>query len=212
MEADRIYLAGNPWPEGHPVKEFLWSAREVDGDVWFDMHLKSDDYYAERDIENDEEVDYPSDWNAPIVWCNYHSCTLSSNYWHDGGFRVCSKADYSPDFIDGLEVQVDPNPEAIKEWDDLAFHICLLGHDAVAKHRIRFERIGAATRFNIIYCWGQVLHCNISCEGRATPAALQDLTLVTHPLLPLLGGAGKIVHRLSAAMLGQSRITVIRNY
>ncbi|WP_407364493.1 hypothetical protein HKW97_25030 (plasmid) [Pseudomonas luteola] len=151
MEADRIYFEDNPWPEGHPVKEFTWSAKEVGGDVWFDMHLESADYYAERDIEHDDEMDYPSGWAAPIVWGNYHSCTMSSNYWHDGGFRICPKTKYTPDFLDGLEVEVDPNPEGIEEWDDLAFHIYLLGHDAVAKHRIMFERIGASTRFKIIW-------------------------------------------------------------
>ncbi len=151
MEADRIYFKDNPWPEGHPVKEFTWSAKEVDGDVWFDMHLKSADYYTERYIEDDDDADYPSGWAAPIVWGNYHACTLSSNYWHDGGFRLCAKADYTPDFLDGLEVEVDPSPEAIEEWDDLAFHIYLLGHDAVARHRIRFERIGTTTRFKIIW-------------------------------------------------------------
>lgn len=151
MEPDRIYFKDNPWPEGHPIKEFVWSAKEVDGDVWFDMHLESADYYAERDIEDDEDVDYPSDWAAPIVWGNYHACTLSSTNWHDGGFRVCARADYTPEFLNGLELLVDPNPEAVEDHDDFAFHIYLLGHDAVAKHRIRFERIGDSMRFKIIW-------------------------------------------------------------
>ncbi len=151
MKPDRIYFKDNPWPEGHPVKTFIWSAKEVDGDVWFDMHLESADYYAEREIEYDQEVNYPSDWAAPIVWGNYHCCILSSSDWHDGGFRVCSKSDYTPEFLDGLEVYVDSHPEAIQEWDDFAFHIHLLGHDAVANHRISFERVGASTRFKIIW-------------------------------------------------------------
>jgi hypothetical protein len=77
MEADRIYFKDNPWPEGHRIKVCVWSAKEVDGDVWFDMHLESFDYYSEREIEDDEDVDYPSDWAAPIVWDNYHSSTSS---------------------------------------------------------------------------------------------------------------------------------------
>ncbi|WP_061333216.1 hypothetical protein [Marinobacter excellens] len=151
MEPDRIYSKDNPWPEGHPIKKFAWSAKEIDGDVWFDMHLESADYYAERDIEDDEDDDYPSDWAAPIVWGNYHSCTLSSNYWHHGGFRVCSKAEYTPEFLDGLELLVDPSHETVDNYDDLAFHIYLLGHDAVAKHRIRFERIGDTLQFKIVW-------------------------------------------------------------
>ncbi len=157
METDRIYFKDNPWPEGHPIKEFLWSAKEVKGEVWFDIHLKSADYYAEREIEDDEDIDYPSDWAAPIVWDNYHACTLSSNFWHDGGFRVCTVEEYSPEFLDGFELLVDPTPETIEDWDDLAFHIYLLGHDAVAKHRIKFERIGDSRRFKITW-QGAIAH------------------------------------------------------
>lgn len=151
MNPDRIYFKDNPWPEGHPIKEFTWSAKEVDGEVWFDLHLKSADYYAERDIEDDESAEYPSDWAAPIVWGNYHSCTLSSTYWGNDGFRVCAKADYTPELLDGLELTVDPDPEALEDFEDLAFHIYLLGHDAVAKHTIRFDRIGETSQFRITW-------------------------------------------------------------
>ncbi len=85
------------------------------------------------------------------MWGNYHSCTLSSNCWHDGGFRVCAKADYTPEFLNSLELTVDPNPEAVKDFDDFAFHIYLLGHNAVAKHRVRFERLGDSMQFKIVW-------------------------------------------------------------
>lgn len=149
MEMDRIYFKDNPWPEGHPIKEFVWSAKEINGEVWFDLHLKSADYYAERDIEDDEDADYPSDWAAPGVWGNYHACTLSSTFWGNSGFKVCAKTDYTPELLDGLELLVDPNPETLENWDQFAFHIYLLGHDAAARHRIRFERIGDTMQFRI---------------------------------------------------------------
>ncbi|MGH1541986.1 MAG: hypothetical protein ACRBHB_16285 [Arenicella sp.] len=151
MEINRIYFKENPWSEGHPIKEFKWLASLRDGCVWFDMHLKSEDYYSERDIEDDEDTEYPSDWAAPIVWGNYHACTLSSNYWHNGGFKVCLLQEYSPEYIDGLEIEVDPDPESVEDWDDLAFHIYLLGHDSVAKHKIKFERIGDSSEFDITW-------------------------------------------------------------
>lgn len=151
MKPDRIYFKDNPWPEGHPIKEFTWSAKEIDGEIWFDFHLESDDYYAERDIEDDENTEYPSDWAAPIVWGNYHSCILSSSYWDNDGFRVCTKADYTPELLDGLELVLDPDPEALEDFEDLAFHIYLLGHDAVGKHKIRFDRIDETSRFRITW-------------------------------------------------------------
>jgi len=152
MDVNRIYFKGNPWPEGHAVKQFAWSATVRDGYVWFDMHLESEDYSAERDIDDDDEdIEYASSWEAPGVWYNYHACTLSSNNWHEGGFKVCRLQDYSPEHIDGLEIAVDPNPESIEDWDDLAFHIYLLGHDSAAKHRIKFERIGDSLAFTIVW-------------------------------------------------------------
>ncbi|PAX99952.1 hypothetical protein CKO50_18030 [Pseudoalteromonas sp. HM-SA03] len=152
MELNRICFKDNPWPEGHPIEEFIWSAKVVDDHVWFDLHLKSADYYAEREIEDDDDsFKYPSDWKAPIVWYNYHCCTLSSNYWHDGGFRICRVEKYTPDILDGLEVLIDPNPDASSDIEDCAFHIYLLGHDAVGKHRIRFDRIGDSMQFKITW-------------------------------------------------------------
>jgi hypothetical protein len=124
MKPDRIYFNDNPWPEGHPIKEFAWSAKEVNGEVWFDLHLKSADYYSEREIEDDENTEYPSDWAAPIVWGNYHSCILSSSYWSNEGFRVCAKADYTPELLDGLELTIDPDPEALEDFEDRFISIC----------------------------------------------------------------------------------------
>jgi len=157
---NRIYFKGNPWPEGHPIKKFKWSASIRDGNVWFDMHLESQDYYFERDIEDNEDTEYHSDWAAPIVWWNYHSCTLSSNNWHNGGFKVCTVKEYSPEYLDGLEIEIDTNPESIDDWDDLAFHIYLLGHNSVAKHKIKFERIGESSEFNITWV-GKIAHAYV---------------------------------------------------
>lgn len=146
---NRIYFKDNPWPEGHSVQQFNWFASIHNGFVWFDFHLKTEDYYFEREIEYQEDIEYSSGWAAPIVWRNYHSYTLSSNYWHQGGFKVCSLSDYSPEFLDGLQFEIDPKPENIDDWDNLVFHIYLLGHDSLAKHKIRFERVGESLKFKI---------------------------------------------------------------
>jgi hypothetical protein len=147
MPANRITFLGNPWPEGHPIKEFEWLAREKDGQVWFDFHLQTEDYESERPINDDEDIDSGSDWEAPIVWNNFHACTLSSNYWHDGGFAAGKIGEVSLESLNGIEVSVD-NP-APDDTEDNAFHVYLLGHDAAAHHRIRFSRIPGTDRFNI---------------------------------------------------------------
>lgn len=140
MTTGRIYFPGNPWPEGHPIKEFAWEARNKDGQVWFDLHLVTENYYSERGIEEPEDgdADYPSSWEAPGVWGNYHSCILSSTYWGTGGFPVAESEHFNWEELDGYELFVDePPPE---EVENNAFGIYLLGHDAVAQHRIKFTK------------------------------------------------------------------------
>jgi hypothetical protein len=146
MTNSRIFFNANPWPEGHPIKSFEWTARVENGEIWFDFHLKSENYYSERDAE-DIETEEKQDWDAPNVWGNYHSCILSTNYWHNGGFRVGAVGAISLDSIDGLELVFDSPPPEDKEEN--AFHIYLLGHDAVADHRIKFTRVAGTDCFNI---------------------------------------------------------------
>lgn len=65
---------------------------------------------------------------------------MSTSEWHKGGFHVCSQKEFSEANLNGLELEIDSEPGSIKDWNDLAFHIYLLGHDAVAKHKIKFIR------------------------------------------------------------------------
>jgi hypothetical protein len=153
---NRIWFAGNPWPEGHPIKEFAWTAEVRNGVVWLLLHLETADYSSERVIEESEDnaTDHDSNWEAPIVWNNYHRCTISSTQWppYRGGFPICPVEQFSPDLLDCYEAVVDSLPGAAdKEWDGRAFHIYLLGHDAVAGHRIKFQRSGDADRFDIAW-------------------------------------------------------------
>jgi hypothetical protein len=142
----RIYFEGNPWPEGHAIEVFEWTAAAADGRVRFAFHLKSANYYAERAVENEED----SDWLASSVWGNYHACTLSSTQWHEGSFDACAKKDYSAAKVDGLTLHVDKaKGEVAENRDDYAFHIYLLGHDAVANHEIAFKRIANSDNFDI---------------------------------------------------------------
>lgn len=148
----RITFPGNPWPEGHEILEFLWSAERRGQDIWFGLHLVTADYYDERDIEDDEDADDQPDWEAPIVWGNYHRCTISSDFWHHGGFHACPAAQFTPQSIDGARFDVDPLPLDLADgYETRAFHIYLLGHDAVADHHIRFVRIADTDLFKIFW-------------------------------------------------------------
>ena len=141
-EKNRIYFKDNPYPKGHLIKEFKWSARIYPEDgLWLDFHLISDNYYAE-DEGYDEEEDLPN-WDAKIVWSNYHSCSISSTKWDMGGILVgTAEKKFNFGEMDDLFFHADklPRPE---DWDyevDLAFGIYLLGHDDCADHQISIKK------------------------------------------------------------------------
>lgn len=138
----RIYFPGNPWPEGHALKELTWSARiDPERGLVFGLYLTSADYYAEREL--DDVDDHASAWwEAPGAWSNYHACRLSSNAWVVG-------TDREPLSFAGLSERtfvVDDPSSPDFDVDDLddgrTFHIYLLGHDDCADHRIRFSHDG----------------------------------------------------------------------
>lgn len=151
---DRIVFPGNPWPEGHAIAEFEWSARVEGEDVWFDLHLVGAKYYAEREIADDGDG-AASDWASPIVWGNYHNCILSSVYWGEsGGIRIGPLAQFSLAALDGAEFVADPfdgDGELPDADEDPAFGLYLLGHDSAVDHRIRFQRRGDSDRYDLLW-------------------------------------------------------------
>lgn len=149
---DRIYFDGNPWPNGHRIAHFEWSAHFKTEEaysrtpgLYFDLHVKTAEY-DEEDLDDElEEEEPPTDWQAKIVWNNYHSCTLSTQEWDDKGFCVgTADAPFNPVTLDGQTFLVDhlenDAPENF-DFDSTAFDVYLLGHDAVAFHTITFTRI-----------------------------------------------------------------------
>ena len=144
---NRIFFSGNPWPNGHPIKNFVWSGR-LDADqsaLFMDLHLETENYNLED--KTDDEGEPQSDWTAKIAWNNFHSCTLSSTEWHFGGILVGTAAqpfDFS--MLNGLVLEADPLPLPDDfDLEDLAFHVYLLGHDSVANHRIVFKKAAGNT-------------------------------------------------------------------
>jgi hypothetical protein len=139
----RIKFVGNPWPKGHPVTAAAWTAVLTREGLRFDFHVESADYSAEDDREDRREL--RGDWKARAVWNNYHRCTMSSTKWENQGFLAATPGDpidlgrlegggFHVDAVEGNELPPDVDLE------ELAFGIYLLGHDAVADHKIRFGK------------------------------------------------------------------------
>lgn len=124
----RITFLGNPWPEGHAATLTLVLADDPGA---LEVALRSEDYYAEREVPDGEAA---ADWEAPIAWANFHRAAL------EGTIPVPDEVRTLAD-LDGLEVRVDHDVVASEDWDwdALAFDHCyILGHDAVAGHTFRF--------------------------------------------------------------------------
>lgn len=153
MQENRIFFKDNPYPLGHAIKAFVWSGHlDKNGQLWFDLHLKTDNYYAEdpkhAEIWDDEQAQNKDDWHSKIVWGNYHSCTMSSTNWGSSGILIdakLGKLNFSHWPATRLIADTMP-PDNIMpadlEWDDLALNIYLLGHDACANHKIDIVQTG----------------------------------------------------------------------
>ncbi|MDR0228703.1 MAG: hypothetical protein LBI72_06520 [Flavobacteriaceae bacterium] len=145
-----ITFKESAYPKPHQLEEFIWSGRlDKDGKLWFDLHLKSKDYYLSEgedypeddDFEDDGDYSSTGNWKATIVWDNYHSCILSSKYWSEEKGILLSNGDELFDFdkLGNRLFTLDPLPEAKeREDEDTSFNIYLLGHDTCVNHKIQF--------------------------------------------------------------------------
>lgn len=150
MAESRIYFIDNPYPKGHLIKEFKWSAHLYGDGLFFHFHLKTDRYYAEDDSYDSEDEEPESSWKSYGVWSNYHACRLSSNQW-DGDGIIVGNEQKQIDFkaLDKLILTADtlPRPENF-DYDDAPFSIYLLGHDDCANHKIHLKK-NAQNTFDI---------------------------------------------------------------
>ncbi len=140
----RIFFEDNPYPMGHKLKAFQWIAElKPDLGIWFHLHLETENYYAEDDTNDPEDMEYESDWKAKVAWGNFHSCRISSSYWHDGGFLGASeskKFDFSSSEEKAFHLDKLPRPDDFDYDNDMVFGIYLLGHDDCANHKINFKK------------------------------------------------------------------------
>lgn len=151
-KSNRIFFKDNPYPNGHKIKEFVWSGRfEPETGLWFDFHLETEDYDAEDDTYIESEEIGKTNWTAKAGWLNFHSCTMSSTNWHFGGILVGNeenKLDFEN--LESQKITADELPLS-KDFDDddYSFYIYLLGHDSSANHTITFVKQHSSDIFDI---------------------------------------------------------------
>jgi hypothetical protein len=143
----RIWFPGNPWPDGHAIIALAFSILLHDAGLGLLLNLRSEDYgiHDPDDDDDEDEPDDTRDWESKIVWNNYHACTLSNTYWgiEPATCPVIDPAGFTANRLDRLTFGPDPvlqGQELAQDYDQNAFHIYLLGHDAVAAHQIALDR------------------------------------------------------------------------
>jgi hypothetical protein len=148
----RIWFHDNPWPNGHAVSEFVWSGRlDENGRLWLDLHLETVDYKSEEPPTQDLD----DDWHSPIVWCNYHSCTLSSTEWADDGSTgfFVGDQEHPLTWKDLTTRQLTADATSDGEPYDFethqAFLIYLTGHDGVADHKLSISPAATPNHFDL---------------------------------------------------------------
>lgn len=135
----RIWFHGNPWPNGHQINKFIWTARVERGTgIWFDLHLETAPYDAEDTPNNSNSDLETKDWNSKIVWCNYSSCSMSSTKWYGSGFLAATfEEPLDMGKIGSRKYSFDDQPKNL--FAPRPFNIYLTGHDSVSGHRITFK-------------------------------------------------------------------------
>lgn len=166
----RVYFPGNPWPDGHPLETFEWSARFVPGSgIWFDFHLETIEFRSidpPEGYEEPPEEDYENeryDWECTDLWHNYSRSIISSSFYARDikdangkpGFLAATPAN-PLDFSEPLDLTADPAPEDPNDWPR-AFGAYILGHDAVADHRFELTPLKGP---------GDRGHCSVGWTGK----------------------------------------------
>lgn len=151
----RIRFPGNPWPDGHPVAAFTLSAAlDPRHGVGLLLHLESADYDAEGPGRHDEGE---ASWTSPGAWENYGSATLSNTHWgylNDQLVRLDAPGrPFTLEDLAGRIFALDPVETLAPDWSpgDQPFQIYLLGHDAVAEHRIAITAGSGPGLFDIAW-------------------------------------------------------------
>jgi hypothetical protein len=146
----RIWFEGNPWPEGHPLAEFAFQILLDESGPRLLLHLRTEEYDAEDD-QDVEAGDGDDDWLAKGAWGNYHACILSNTHWGVASRSAPRLDGPVPAKPETLTLEVDPaspGETLQRDQDDHAFHVYLLGHDAVGGHEIRIVK-GSADLYEV---------------------------------------------------------------
>jgi len=149
----RIKFLGNPWPDGHPLKDFRLGVllHESRGDIpakaTLDLRFRSEDYCypATSDVElsNIQDKEAPK-WESINSWLSYGAAYATSIASHEDMVIADTKSGFDIECLNDFTRVIDPIPDTITDDDTKleipAFHSHILSWDDMADHHMTIKR------------------------------------------------------------------------
>ncbi len=150
-----IKFPGNPWPDGHPLKDFRLGVllHEPRGDLpakaTLDLRFRSENYCHPHSFEKMSEASKvqpqeTSNWESISSWLNYGAAYATSIASHEDMVIADQDTGFDIECLNDFTRLIDPIPEIISDDDDNyeipAFHSHILSWDDMADHHMNITR------------------------------------------------------------------------
>ncbi len=155
-----IKFPGNPWPDGHPLKDFrlgvlLHKPRgQVPAKATLDIRFRSEDYCHPHNFEkmseapamlisNNQDKETPK-WESISSWLNFGAAYASSIASHEDMVIADEYTGFDIECLNDFTRVIDPIPEIICDEDNNyeipAFHSHVLSWNDMADHHMNITR------------------------------------------------------------------------
>ncbi|GAA0424470.1 hypothetical protein GCM10009133_36310 [Cocleimonas flava] len=150
-----IKFPGNPWPEGHPLKDFrlgvlLHGSRgDIPAKATLDLRFRSEDYCPPDHFEkmlavSEAQREETSNWESISSWLNYGAAYATSIASHEDMVIADEETGFDIECLNDFARVIDPIPETISDDDNNyeipAFHSHILSWDDMADHHMHIKR------------------------------------------------------------------------
>ncbi|MEM6724885.1 MAG: hypothetical protein AAF598_12650 [Bacteroidota bacterium] len=162
LNPNRIWFKDNPWPNGHALEKVRFFGILSENGIFLHLEIASEKYYAAEGWEHIRKIakahdsqlekqNVTDDWLYYSSWLNYHSGHIKPN---NPIMLGNAEHSFSMDALHQMVLRLDDPPPIEATWggldfDGMAFHCYVLGHDAVAHHQIQIQEANKPFEYDI---------------------------------------------------------------
>jgi hypothetical protein len=166
----RIKFSDNPWPKGHPLKDFYLGIliHEPKGDLparaTLDVRFRSENYYYPYSYEEmpDASKDQTakskkisSSWEKIDTWLNHDSAYSNSISNHDAMVLADENDGFDLEYLDDFNRVIEPIQQTLPDDDSHykipAYHSHILTRDDMVVHNIHISCDSESGLYDIIW-------------------------------------------------------------